>query len=96
MQKQLDEAGITVLGGQEAVKEIGNLKQAPSPKHEYGNRTLTLEIVRSLDEAVDHIHSFGSGHTEAIITGRLTSMHLAEFTMSHITWSTVTAWDCRR
>lgn len=69
MQKQLDQAGITVLGGQEAVKEIGNLKQAPSPKHEYGNRTLTLEIVKGLDEAVDHIHSFGSGHTEAIITG---------------------------
>lgn len=69
LQKQLDQAGITVLGGQEAVKEIGNLKQAPSPKHEYGNRTLTLEIVRGLDEAVDHIHAFGSGHTEAIITG---------------------------
>ena len=69
VQKQLDQAGITVLGGPEAVKEIGNLKQAPSPKHEYGTRTLTLEIVRGLDEAVDHIHSFGSGHTEAIITG---------------------------
>ena len=69
MQKQLDQAGITVLGGQEAIKEIGNLKPAPSPKHEYGTCTLTLEIVRSMDEAVDHIHSYGSGHTEAIITG---------------------------
>ena len=69
VQKQLDQAGITVLGGEEAVKEIGNLKKAPSPKHEYGNCTLTLEIVRSMAEAVDHIHSFGSGHTEAIITG---------------------------
>lgn len=82
MQKQLDEAGITVLGGQEAVKEIGNLKQAPSPKHEYGNRTLTMEIVRSLDEAVDHIHSFGSGHTEAIITGELACMHPAKITIT--------------
>jgi hypothetical protein len=84
VQKQLDEAGITVLGGQEAVKEIGNLKQAPSQKHEYGNRTLTLEIVRSLDEAVDHIHSFGSGHTEAIITGKAASMPcLLTFTTPH-------------
>ena len=69
LQKQLDRAGITVLGGEEAVKEIGNLKPAPSAKHEYGTRTLTLEIVRGLDEAVDHIHANGSGHTEAIITG---------------------------
>ena len=82
MQKQLDQAGITVLGGEEAVKEIGNLKKAPSPKHEYGNRTLTLEIVRSLDEAVDHIHSFGSGHTEAIITGARTCKFL-NFIGSH-------------
>ena len=58
-----------MLGGEEAVKEIGNLKPAPSAKHEYGNRTLTLEIVKGLDEAVNHIHTYGSGHTEAIITG---------------------------
>ena len=69
LQKQLDRAGITVLGGEEAVKEIGNLKPAPSAKHEYGTRTLTLEIVKGLEEAVDHIHANGSGHTEAIITG---------------------------
>ena len=36
MQKELDQAGgITVLGCQEAVEEIGNPKQAPSPKHAY-------------------------------------------------------------
>lgn len=50
------------------MKALG-LVAAPSPRVEYGNLTLTLELVDSLSEAVDHIHANGSGHTEAIITG---------------------------
>ena len=38
-------------------------------RHEYGEAALTLELVDSMDEAIDHIHAHGSGHTEAIITG---------------------------
>ena len=39
-------------------------------RHEYGEAALTLELVDSMDEAIDHIHAHGSGHTEAIITGK--------------------------
>ena len=39
-------------------------------RHEYGEAALTLELVDSMDEAIDHIHANGSGHTEAIITGQ--------------------------
>jgi len=36
--------------------------------HEYGELTLAIRTVASLEEAVDHIHRWGSAHTEAIVT----------------------------
>ena len=38
-------------------------------RHEYGEAELTLELVSSMDEAIDHLHANGSGHTECIVTG---------------------------
>ena len=35
---------------------------------EYGDLTLSVEIVTSLEHAVSHIHTHGSSHTECIIT----------------------------
>jgi gamma-glutamyl phosphate reductase len=64
----LHEAGVQVLGGERAVKRMG-LDAAPSQKHEYGSNALTLELVKDMDEAINHIHTYGSSHTEAIITG---------------------------
>lgn len=68
MQAALREAGISVLGGDRAAPRMG-LGPAPSARIEYGSNTLTLELVASMDEAIDHIHAHGSSHTEAIITG---------------------------
>lgn len=59
---------MTIYGGERAAKKIG-LSPASEPKHEYGTKEITLELVDSLDQAIDHIHEFGSGHTEAIVTG---------------------------
>ena len=36
--------------------------------HEYGDKILSVKIVRNVDEAIEHINTFGSGHTESIIT----------------------------
>lgn len=41
---------------------------AKSLKHEYGSLECCIEIVKDLDEAIDHIHTFGSGHTDVIVT----------------------------
>ncbi|KAL0830744.1 hypothetical protein ABMA28_002872 [Loxostege sticticalis] len=41
---------------------------ARSMKHEYGALECCIEIVKDLDEAVEHIHKFGSSHTDVIIT----------------------------
>ena len=57
-----------MLGGDRAAPRMG-LGPAPSARIEYGANTLTLELVASMDEAIDHIHAHGSSHTEAIITG---------------------------
>lgn len=35
---------------------------------EYLDLIMNVKIVNSLDEAIDHIHQFGSGHTDAIVT----------------------------
>lgn len=35
---------------------------------EYGDLTLAIRIVDSLDDAIDHIHRYGSAHTESICT----------------------------
>eukprot|EP00891_Asterochloris_glomerata_P004462 jgi/Astpho2/4462/Aster-00071 len=67
LQSVLREAGIQVFGGKLTTRVLG-LPAAPSNRHEYGEAALTLELVDSMDEAIDHIHAHGSGHTEAIIT----------------------------
>ncbi|XP_025416709.1 delta-1-pyrroline-5-carboxylate synthase [Sipha flava] len=42
--------------------------RAKSLKHEYGELACAIELVADLDSAVNHIHTYGSGHTEVIIT----------------------------
>ena len=39
-------------------------------KCEYGDLTCLVEIVETLDEAIDWIHKYGSGHTEAIVCSK--------------------------
>lgn len=41
---------------------------ARTMKHEYGALECCVEIVKDMDEAVEHIHKFGSSHTDVIIT----------------------------
>lgn len=41
---------------------------AKSMRQEYGALEATVEVVKGIDEAIDHIHKFGSSHTDVIIT----------------------------
>lgn len=41
---------------------------ARSMKHEYGALECCIEIVKDMEDAVDHIHKFGSSHTDVIVT----------------------------
>lgn len=69
VQSRLRDQEITIYGGPNAAHSIG-IAEASEPKKEYGEKALTLELVSSLEEAVDHIHEFGSSHTECIVTGK--------------------------
>lgn len=63
----LQNAGVCLHGGERAAK-ILNLPLAPSPRIEWGTLDVTVEIVSCLDEAISHLHTYGSGHTECIVT----------------------------
>ena len=53
-----------------SLKDAGiELEFTPESWHkEYSDRILSVKFVNSLEEAIDHINEYSSGHTEAIIT----------------------------
>lgn len=63
----LRSAGVKCLGGPRAMKMGLCDNAAREMKHEYGDLTCMIEVVSSMDEAIDHIHAYGSGHTECIV-----------------------------
>ena len=54
------------------LKALPSLKVVPARKEDWGKEFLALvaaiRIVSSLDEALEHIEQYGSGHSEAIVT----------------------------
>lgn len=60
---------VTVHAGPNLVKM---LPLAPAPaksmKKEYSGLECAVEVVRNTEEAIEHIHQFGSSHTDVIVT----------------------------
>jgi len=61
-----DERAMAILG------PVPSLKLVPAADDDWGKEFLSLraaiKVVDSLDEALDHIETYGSGHSEAIVT----------------------------
>ena len=49
--------------------------------HEYLDYEVSIKLTSSIDEAIDHINKYGSGHTDAIIT---TNKERAEYFMNKV------------
>lgn len=64
----LRKEGVTIYGS-EKVRGEGLCEQLVNDFHtEYGELKVSVEIVDSLSEAIEHINTFSSSHTEAIIS----------------------------
>nr|CAH8852856.1 unnamed protein product [Trichobilharzia regenti]CAH8852858.1 unnamed protein product [Trichobilharzia regenti] len=69
---QLREHKVKLYAGPGMIRLGENLTDAMEPakelSHEYGDLECTVELVESLDEAIEHIALYGSSHTECIVT----------------------------
>lgn len=50
------------------LSEIKLVSNPDSWDTEYGDKILSYKFVKTLDEAIEHINTYGSGHTDCIIT----------------------------
>ena len=50
------------------LSEIQLINKPESWSHEYGDKILSFKTVKNVDEAIEHINTYGSGHTDSIIT----------------------------
>ena len=69
------DAGVTIHAGGRAMSILGpmeDLRIVPAEDGDWGREFLSLDaavkVVDSLDEALEHIERYGSGHSEAIVT----------------------------
>ena len=66
----LKEKGVEIKGCQETCRILGWAKAATEDDYrtEWLDLKMAVKIVRDIDEAIEHIATHGSGHSEAIIT----------------------------
>uniref|UniRef100_A0A0C9RGC1 Delta-1-pyrroline-5-carboxylate synthase n=1 Tax=Wollemia nobilis TaxID=56998 RepID=A0A0C9RGC1_9CONI len=63
----LQTAGVKLYGGPK-VSSLLRIPGASSLHHEYSSMACTLEIVKDVHGAIDHINEHGSAHTDCIVT----------------------------
>ncbi|WP_321430464.1 glutamate-5-semialdehyde dehydrogenase [uncultured Methanolobus sp.] len=67
VQMRCDEASFEILGQIDFLKSIARAIE-DDWRTEYNDLTLSIKIVESMDEAIEHINNYGSHHTDGIIT----------------------------
>jgi glutamate-5-semialdehyde dehydrogenase len=67
--------GVELVGDDRTRAVVGGERVQVATDDDWGREYLDLKlavrVVRDLDEAIDHVNRFSSGHTEAIVTGDL-------------------------
>ncbi|KAJ3704156.1 hypothetical protein LUZ61_007861 [Rhynchospora tenuis] len=64
---ELKTKGVEIFGGPIAYEEL-SLPKAESFHHEYSSMACTIEFVDDVYAAINHIHRYGSAHTDCIVT----------------------------
>lgn len=68
--KALREKNVEIRGDEKVKSLINDVKEANEDdwSKEYLDYIIGAKVVKSVDEAIDHINKYGSGHSEAIVT----------------------------
>jgi glutamate-5-semialdehyde dehydrogenase len=69
---QLKQSGVKLHGCEQTIKILSDLDVRPAVEEdwatEYLDYILAVRVVSSIDEAIEHITRYGSGHSECIVT----------------------------
>ncbi|MCD6377751.1 MAG: gamma-glutamyl-phosphate reductase, partial [Planctomycetes bacterium] len=73
--KRLIDASVELRGCEKSCKIVPEMKPASQQDWfaEYLALILAVKVVNSLDEAIEHINTYGSHHTDAIITENISA-----------------------
>jgi glutamate-5-semialdehyde dehydrogenase len=75
--RALADEGVELCGDERVRSLAGELDVAPATEEDWETEYLALKIavgvVGSVEEAIEHINRYGSGHSEAIVTGNTES-----------------------
>lgn len=71
-------AGVEIYGDENVEKFSAKIVPADDNTWatEYGDLRLSMKIVNSVDEAMDHITRYGTGHSECIVTENYATAHI--------------------
>ncbi len=73
LKEAMEKEGVELRGCEKTLEVIDINKATEEDWNtEYLDKILSIKVVSSLDEAIDHIQKYGSGHSDAIITENYT------------------------
>lgn len=89
--ERLLKAGVKLRGDDVARRLIKDMKVATEQDwtEEYLDLIMSVKVVQNLDEAIRHINTYGSAHTDAIVTGNENTARrfLNEVDSSSVMWN---------
>lgn len=70
LEKIIDDYNINVYGCEKSLEKLKNIKMASDEDFgtEYLEYAFSMKIVDSLDEGIDHVYKFSTGHSDVIVT----------------------------
>lgn len=70
LEKIIDDYNINVYGCEKSLEKLKNIKMASDEDFgtEYLDYAFSMKIVDSLDEGIDHVYKYSTGHSDVIVT----------------------------